>query len=137
MHNSDALEPIPAVVRGHRDPTTGAREDITAVVESQLAGGVDAAPGNTTLPVVVTNQKLAPRSRRRLGRQVHSSMARGIQPFQTGNDGGVLFTATTGDVDEELDDLTLGVVASELAWDAVLTCFSRETHPPAHPGFGE
>lgn len=114
------------VVRGHRDPSTGAREDIAAVVESKLAGGGGdgAPPGNTTLTVVVTNQKLAPRSLRQLGRQVHSSMARGIQPFQTVNDGDVLFAATTGEVDGGLDDLTLGVVASELAWDAVLSCFS-------------
>jgi L-aminopeptidase/D-esterase-like protein len=49
-------------------------------------------------------------------------MARAIHPFHAITDGDVLFAATTNEVENQsLDSLTLGVVASELAWDAVLS----------------
>jgi hypothetical protein len=39
----------------------------------------------------------------------------------------VLYTVTTAEVENpRLDVTTLGVVASELAWDAVLTCFDSD-----------
>jgi L-aminopeptidase/D-esterase-like protein len=52
-------------------------------------------------------------------------MARAIQPFHALVDGDVLFTVTTNDVEEELGSIELGVVASELAWDAVLAAVSQ------------
>lgn len=76
---------------------------------------------NTTISVVVTNQKLDFWALQRLAVQVHSSMARAIQPFHTLRDGDVLFAATTNEVDNPslpIDNLSL--VASETAWDAVL-----------------
>jgi L-aminopeptidase/D-esterase-like protein len=114
------------VVRGHLDLETGTRAALVAGVEARLATGepVRRVPGNTTLTVVVTNQRLERRDLVQLGRQVHSSLARAIHPFQTRFDGDVLYTVSTGDVDnEQLDPVTLGVIASELAWDAVLSCF--------------
>ena len=104
-----------SVVRGHFDPPTGARRELVAGIEARVTGG------NTTLTVVATNQKLDRWLLRQLARQVHTSMARAIQPFHALTDGDVLFAATTNEVeDAELDSLTLGVLASELAWDAVL-----------------
>jgi L-aminopeptidase/D-esterase-like protein len=51
-------------------------------------------------------------------------MGRAIQPFHALVDGDVLFTVSTGEVENEgLSSMSLGVVASELAWDAVLSCF--------------
>jgi L-aminopeptidase/D-esterase-like protein len=48
-------------------------------------------------------------------------MARAIQPFHALFDGDVLYAVTTAEVEnEELPAMNLGVVASELAWDAVL-----------------
>jgi L-aminopeptidase/D-esterase-like protein len=103
------------VVRGHFDRPTGARRALVEGVEARVSGG------NTTLTVVATNQKLNRWVLRQLGRQVHTSMARAIHPFHALTDGDVLFAATTNDVENDaLDSLTLGVVASELAWDAVL-----------------
>jgi L-aminopeptidase/D-esterase-like protein len=103
------------VVRGHFDRPTGARRALVEGVEPRVSGG------NTTLTVVATNQKLNRWVLRQLGRQVHTSMARAIHPFHALTDGDVLFAATTNDVENDaLDSLTLGVVASELAWDAVL-----------------
>ncbi|HEY8311489.1 MAG TPA: P1 family peptidase, partial [Gemmatimonadaceae bacterium] len=67
-------------------------------------GGSDAAsnPGltaNTTLTLVVTNQKLEVRELQRLAIQVHTSMSRAIQPFSSTADGDVLFAVTTAQVD--------------------------------------
>jgi L-aminopeptidase/D-esterase-like protein len=79
---------------------------------------------NTTLTAVVTNQRVAGRDLTQLARQVHASMARAIQPFHTANDGDTLFAVSTYDVaNDALPALNLGVLASELAWDAVLASF--------------
>jgi L-aminopeptidase/D-esterase-like protein len=84
-------------------------------------------PGNTTLTVVVTNQRLDRRALRQLGRQVHASMARAIHPFHALLDGDVLYAVTTAEVENEaLDPVALSVVASELAWDAVLASFEPD-----------
>jgi 6-aminohexanoate-oligomer endohydrolase len=75
--------------------------------------------------VVVTNQQLDTRLLRTLGRQVHASMARAIQPFHALVDGDVLFAVSTNEVEEALGSIELGVVASELAWDAVLAAVAE------------
>jgi 6-aminohexanoate-oligomer endohydrolase len=111
------------VVRGNLDAATGLRRSLVPGVEERVAAGVPVhpPPGNTTLTVVVTNQKLNARLLRTLGRQVHASMARAIQPFHTLVDGDVLFTVSTNEVEfPALESIGLGIVASELAWDAVL-----------------
>ena len=106
------------VVRGHLDRGTGARTALLDGVEEQL---LQIAPGNTTLTVVVTNQQLERRALQQLGRQVHASMSRAIQPFHTIADGDILYAVTTGEVENEaLDPVTLAVIAAEVAWDAVL-----------------
>lgn len=113
------------VVRGHYDAERGARRALVAGVEERLAGGrpVRTPPGNTTLTAVVTNLRLDARQLQTFGRQVHTSMARAIQPFHALEDGDVLFAVSTGAVETDplLDTTALGVVASELAWDAVLS----------------
>ncbi len=120
-----------AVVRGHLDPKTGTRysymEGLARKEAAQSLG--ESAEGNTTLTVVVTNQKLGTErglgwSLRQLARTVHSSMSRAIQPFHTINDGDVLWAVTTNEVENPaLNDVALGVLASEASWDAVLNCF--------------
>jgi len=111
------------VVRGNRDPKTGLRRSPMEELERRLARcEVVTSPfGNTTLTLVVTNQRLHPQALRQLGRQVHTSMARAIQPFHTINDGDVLYAVTTNEVDKSpISGVTLGMLASELAWDAIL-----------------
>ena len=112
------------LVRGHVDPTSGERttymEDIERRVEAAQAAP-DPQPGNTTITVVVTNQTVRGHDLTQLGRQVHSSMARAIQPFHTRDDGDALWMVSTGEVEVAPWSLTaLGVVASEVVWDAVL-----------------
>ena len=113
------------VVRGHYDRESGLRRALVPTLEERLAEGrpVRPPPGNTTLTVVVTDLALDPRQLRTLGRQVHASMARAIQPFHALEDGDVLYAVSTSAVESDplLDTTTLGVVASELAWDAVLS----------------
>ena len=115
-----------AVVRGHLDRATMTRGPLVAGIESRLVAEQRLAHlhGNTTLTVVVTNQRIERRELTQLGRQVHASLARAIHPFHTRVDGDVLYAVTTAEVDNPaLDPITLGVVASELAWDAVLSSF--------------
>ena len=114
------------VVRGHRDPKTGKRYHFAELLDRRLTQNesTELPGGNTTLTLVVTNQKMDISSLRQFANQVHSSMARAIQPFHTGDDGDVLYAVSTGEVESDvLDRTALGVVASELAWDAVLSCF--------------
>jgi 6-aminohexanoate-oligomer endohydrolase len=111
------------VVRGHYDAERDTRTPLVEGLEAQFP---QAAPGNTTLTLVVTNQQLTRRELRQVGVQVHSSLARAIQPFHALVDGDVLYTVSTAEVEnDELPAMSLGVVASELAWDAVLNCFEQ------------
>jgi 6-aminohexanoate-oligomer endohydrolase len=113
------------VVRGHLDATTGERRALVEGIEARMSG--DVPRGNTTLTVVATNRKLDRWPLRQLGRQVHASMARAIHPFHALTDGDVLFAVTTNVVaDDALDSLALGVIASELAWDAVLAAVADD-----------
>jgi L-aminopeptidase/D-esterase-like protein len=114
------------VVRGHLDRSSGSRHALVAELERRLAAGEPTrpVPTNTTLTVVVTNQQFDRRILQQLARQVHASLARAIHPFHALVDGDVLYAVTTGEVENErLDSVTLGVIASEVAWDAVLSCF--------------
>ena len=112
------------VVRGHLDPETGERISFMAAIEQQIADAearLSTPPGNTTLTVVITNQSVNRFSIDQLARQVHSSMARAIQPFQTDTDGDTLWFVSTGEVDiEPWSGPGLGTLASEVVWDAVL-----------------
>lgn len=96
----------------------------TAVKTSALSN--EPAPSgftnNTTITLVVTNQKLDFWELQRLAVQVHTSMARAIQPFHTQRDGDALFAVSTAEVDNpNLEATDLGVLAGEIAWDAVLS----------------
>jgi L-aminopeptidase/D-esterase-like protein len=118
-----------AVVRGHLDLATGVRRGLVAGVEERLAAGrgVRPLPASTTLTVVVTNLRLDQRSLRSLARQVHASMARAIHPFHALVDGDVLFAVSTNEIESPLlEPIGLGVVASELAWDAVLAAVEAD-----------
>jgi L-aminopeptidase/D-esterase-like protein len=113
------------VVRGHYDAERGTRSPLVEALEAQLP---QAPPGNTTLTLVITNQRLTRRELRQLGVQVHASLGRAIQPFHALVDGDVLYTVSTGEVEnDDLATMSLGLVASELAWDAVLSCVDPDS----------
>jgi L-aminopeptidase/D-esterase-like protein len=77
---------------------------------------------DTTITLVVTNQKLPIWALQRIAIHVHSSMARAIQPFNTTNDGDTLFAVTTNEIENPKMGITdLGVIAAETAWDAILS----------------
>lgn len=111
------------VLRGNYHAAEGVRrhpkDDYAALT------GAPAVMGNTTLSVLVTNARLTERELTQLGRQVHGSMNRGIQPFHTENDGDVLFTLTTDEVElTGVKPAGLGTLAAEVAWDAIVTAGS-------------
>lgn len=111
------------VVRGGRDEASGVRRSYREQLKALRAQGAAPAPtlGNTTLSLVVTNLALDLVALRQLGRQVHTALACAIRPFHTAYDGDVMFAATTGSFqDDTLDSASLGVLAADLAWDAVL-----------------
>ena len=126
------------VVRGNYDPETGRRVHYIEGLRESLAAGeapVDAPQavgepegGNTTLTVVVTNQRLTAErgptyALRQFARSVHASMWRCLQPFHTIYDGDVLWAVSTGEVENPaLDDVAMAGLAAEVAWDAVLSC---------------
>ena len=80
---------------------------------------------NTTVSLVITNQAMTPAELQRLAVQVHTSMARGIQPFATEFDGDVLYAVSTAELPKPAatpatTSADIGILASELMWDAVL-----------------
>lgn len=106
----------------------GSFPPISGGSESKTAG----ATSNTTLTLVVTNQKLPFWALHRLAVQVHGSMNRAIQPFATEEDGDVLYAVTTDEIENpSLSPLDLGVIASELAWDAILSSVPSVPDAPA------
>jgi 6-aminohexanoate-oligomer endohydrolase len=106
------------VVRGNYHSDTGERRmpalDYASPVPARTVAG------NTTLTVVVTNVQLTDFALKQFATQVHSSMHRAIQPFHTELDGDTLFALTTDEVELTGTAAGLGVLASEVAWDAVL-----------------
>lgn len=114
------------IVRGCYDPFRDVRLHPREVLDPMQTGDAPATAGvpteNTTISAVVTNQRLSPVALAQLGRQVHASMARAIQPFHTPRDGDVLFTLSTETVAAgTVDEFALSEIASDLAWDAVLS----------------
>lgn len=117
------------VVRGNRDAATGKRRRSEDIVSQTGAYDPPVLRGrvvtqNTNLTLLVTDQRLDALQLRSVARQVHSSLARPIQPFNTRWDGDMLFAVSTQKVDNpKLDEVSLGIEASELAWDAALASF--------------
>jgi L-aminopeptidase/D-esterase-like protein len=116
-----------SVIAGNLEREKGSRHTALSDLERRLAekNQPNVRQGNTTLTLVVTNQKLEMDHLTQVARQVHSSLARVIQPFHTIDDGDVLYAVTTDEV-EEVGTTTLGMLASELAWDAVLSIYRKE-----------
>lgn len=112
------------------------KADWVAPASEQRDGG--GTTRNTTISLVVTNQKLVPWQLQRLAVQVHTSMSRGIQPFSTQFDGDTLFVASTQEVEnKDLGEatMTMGAIASEIMWDAILASVPKQKAvvPPATP----
>lgn len=96
----------------------------------------DEGKRNTTISLIVTNQKLDRAQLERIGIQVQTSMARALQPFATEFDGDVLYSVSTAELDRPVDasdvpSLDLGVIASELMWDAILSSVPDQPVAPA------
>jgi L-aminopeptidase/D-esterase-like protein len=117
-------------------------ELLARLPESRGAGwtpsrGTPERPGghNTTISLVVTNQKLTNGELQRLATQVHTSMARAIQPFSTQDDGDTLFALSTAETTTKFNFGDLSTIAGEIMWDAILASVPEEPdfNPPTHP----
>jgi L-aminopeptidase/D-esterase-like protein len=114
-----------AVVRGNKDAKTGKRLQPPDLRKTDGAAAPADDEGNTTLTLVAVNVALDGSALRQLAREVHASMARAIQPFHTLHDGDVLFATTTAAVPgSTVTPDALGSIASDCAWDAVLSSFA-------------
>ena len=114
------------VVRGNLNTKTETRDRVVEMLNRAAtpARSSKAAQGNTTLSVVITNRKLDACALQQFARQVHTSMARCIDPFHTSSDGDILYAVTTNEVGGAEPGVDrMGVVASEAMWDAVLSCY--------------
>jgi L-aminopeptidase/D-esterase-like protein len=100
------------------------------------ANPVQRSPSNTTISVVLTNKKLRHAELQRLAVQVHTSMARAIQPFSALDDGDTLYALSTNEVTGSQLKLTdLAVATGEIMWDAILASVPEDPvfDPPAQP----
>lgn len=96
-------------------------------------------PSNTTLTVVVTNEKLSPRHLQQLGRSVHHALSQVIYPYATILDGDLVYTVSTqsrtsdlyqpgSEIDKDLNlkMIYLSTVAGQLAKTAVWNAIGYE-----------
>ena len=124
------------MVSCHRDPAWGDLVRTSDLLARAVGSVGPAAPGptsNTTISLVITNRKMEPADLQRLAVQVHTSMARAIQPFSTYGDGDTLFAVSTQEVgDAGMRNGSIDFVAAETMWDAILA--SVPTDPPTQPG---
>lgn len=117
------------VIKGNRDRSTQETETVAEQVDRHIEEGkrLTTSSGRTTLTLVVTNKILDQRELRSLARQVNASMGRAIQPYNAIDDGDLIYAVTTNEVEAKRIGVTaLGVIASELAWDAVITAVTAE-----------
>jgi L-aminopeptidase/D-esterase-like protein len=114
-----------AVSHGFLDPHDHRRLSLTEQLTRVAAGEeLHVLGGNTTLTVVFVGQRLELYELDQLARQVHSSLARAIQPFHAAEDGDVLFAVSLPLVsNQRLPVSLLGAAVSEVAWHAVLACW--------------
>jgi L-aminopeptidase/D-esterase-like protein len=99
------------------------------------ADSADQGRRNTTIGLVVTNQKLDRPQLERLATQVHASMGRALQPIATEFDGDVLYAVSTAELERPVDEsdvtnVDLDVIASEVMWDAILASVPEQPVAP-------
>ena len=97
---------------------------------SEMMASPPAPTTNTTIGLVVVNRRMDISALQRLAVQVHTSMARAIQPFSTAEDGDTLFVVSTLEASPTaggLTDMGLDITAGEAMWDAILSSVPENT----------
>jgi L-aminopeptidase/D-esterase-like protein len=120
--------------RNQRDALPRASDLLAHLPQSRLQEGNSPTirsnhPGSqhTTVSVIITNQTFGYAALQRLAVQVHTSMARAIQPFATDADGDTLFALSTQEVSSaNLSLRDLNSIAGEVMWDAILASVPEE-----------
>ncbi len=122
------------IVYGLQEPLTkeALLKKVSANVATHKDKGSQFNHSNTTLTVMVINQKLSPRHLKQLGRQVHHALSSVIYPYACILDGDVFYTVSTNSIESDFykpgeqiqvdlqpDLMQLGIVAGEVAKKAV------------------
>jgi L-aminopeptidase/D-esterase-like protein len=128
------------IVRCHRDPAWGnvvLTADLLAHISAHKPARSPGGPSaNTTVSLVVTNRQMSISELQRLAVEVHTSMARGIQPLATPEDGDTLYAVSTQEVAGDEKSISIDglyIAAGEAMWDAILASVPEEQafNPPA------
>lgn len=122
----------------------GEAKDMPKIADLMAQVGNRAAPEQappvpsraTTLSLIMVNRQMSYAALQRLAVQVHTSMARAIQPFSTQDDGDTLFALSTQELaaeDSKLSSVQIDTIAGEAMWDAILASAPDERAfvPPA------
>jgi L-aminopeptidase/D-esterase-like protein len=122
------------IVYGLKEPMDKATllKKVNANITARENKGVAFQGSNTTLTVMVINQKLSPRHLKQLGKQVHHAMSSVIYPYACLLDGDVFYTVSTNSIESDFykpgeqiqvdlqpELMQLGIVAGEVAKQAV------------------
>lgn len=98
--------------------------------ESRESNWATSSSKNTTISLVVVNQRMSAVELKRLAVQVHMSMGRALQPYSTIADGDVLYAVSTAELNEpEMFSADVGALASELMWTAILASVPDQIEP--------
>jgi L-aminopeptidase/D-esterase-like protein len=135
LRTTDLLASYPASGKPGSTLTQPAPSSTTGKPVASLDPPATANHRNTTISLVVTNQKLSVAELQRLATHVHSSMSRAIQPFATEFDGDVLYAVTTAELQPTAQKpgapaITIDVLAAETMWDAILASIPPQPVAP-------
>jgi hypothetical protein len=108
--------------------------EMPAARHRPLNNGGEGITPNTTHTVVVIDRDLSHAQLTRLAIEVQAALARAIQPYNTAEDGDVVFVASLMAKSTAAIDLPkLSLHIAELAWDAVLASIPRNLPPFPSP----
>ena len=114
--------------------TTASDLLVSGLDPSEMMVSPPAPTTNTTIGLVVVNRRMDISALQRLAVQVHTSMARAIQPFSTAEDGDTLFVVSTLEASPTaggFTDMGVDITAGEAMWDAILSSVPENTEVPA------
>jgi L-aminopeptidase/D-esterase-like protein len=116
----DVINPATGqVIAGVRSESGDGLVDARQLVREGIAPA--ALPGsNTVIGVIATNATLTQAEATRVARMSHDGLARTISPAHTPLDGDTMFALATGELEVEVDLLTIGALAADVVAEAIL-----------------
>lgn len=119
-------------IAGCRDQQGNIPSGFEAVCAAASAMTTQPSRENTTLGVVVTNAKLTKAQANKVASATHDTYARRIDPVHTSNDGDIIFTLASGEVDSHPDIVT--ALANEAMSQAIVNAAKKAATAYGIPG---